>query len=304
MNGPVGVVVMAYGSPATPADVEPYYTHIRRGRPPTPEQLADLQARYDALGGTSPMAARTRAQVAAVAAALESSSPGRFRVELGQKHAAPFVEDAVDSLADAGVSSLVGVVLAPHFSATSVGEYLRRAGEAAARHGLGFRGVRHWHLEPEFVDHQARAVQRALTTLPERTKVVFTAHSLPERVLVDDPYPDELRASAEAIADRAGLAQWAGWGLAWQSAGRTPEPWRGPDVLDVIRDLAATGRAEGVLVVPQGFVADHLEVRYDLDVEAAGVAAEVGLAFARTDVVDDDPVVMGALARRVEELAP
>jgi ferrochelatase len=128
---------------------------------------------------------------------------------------------------------------------------------------------------------------------------VFTAHSLPERALQDDPYPDQLRASATAIASLAGLDPWYGWALAWQSAGRTPEPWRGPDVLDVIRDLAATGRAEGVLVCPQGFVSDHLEVLYDLDVEARRVAGEVGLAFARTASINDEAAVMAALAARV-----
>ena len=123
----------------------------------------------------------------------------------------------------------------------------------------------------------------ALAALPERTKVLFTAHSLPERALVDDPYPDQLRSVGAARWPSAvGLDRWAGWSLAWQSAGRTPEPWRGPDILEVIRDLAATGRADGVLVCPQGFVSDHLEVVYDLDIEARAVADEVGLAFART----------------------
>jgi ferrochelatase len=153
------------------------------------------------------------------------------------------------------------------------------------------------------VAFQAAAVRAALTGLPERTKVVFTAHSLPERALVDDPYADQLRRSAEATAVAAGLARWAGWGLGWQSAGRTAEPWRGPDVLEIVRDLAATGRADGILVVPQGFTSDHLEVLYDLDVEAAAVAAEVGLAFARTPVVNDDPTVMAALAERVRAAA-
>jgi ferrochelatase len=139
-------------------------------------------------------------------------------------------------------------------------------------------------------------VQDARATLPEKHKVLFTAHSLPERVLADDPYPDQLRESAEAIADRVGLLPWPDWALAWQSAGRTPEPWRGPDVLDVIRDLAATGRSDGILVVPQGFTSDHLEVLYDLDVDASRVAAEQGLAFARTRSLNDDATVMDALA--------
>ena len=156
-----------------------------------------------------------------------------------------------------------------------------------------------WSDEPAWLDFTARAVTDALAGMPEKTKVLFTAHSLPERLLVGDGYPAELAASARAIARRAGLASWAGWGIAWQSAGATREVWRGPDVLRVIDDLADTGRSEGVLVCPQGFVTDHLEVGYDLDVEARARAEARGLAFGRTRTVDDDPAVMGALADRV-----
>ena len=129
--------------------------------------------------------------------------------------------------------------------------------------------------------------------------MLFTAHSLPERVLVDDPYPDQLRESAAAVAERVGLLPWPDWALAWQSAGRTPEPWRGPDILTVIAELGATGRTDGVLVCAQGFTSDHLEVLYDLDIEATAAASAAGLAFARTRSIDDDPTVMGALADRV-----
>src|SRR5690606_33479784 len=128
-------------------------------------------------------------------------------------------------------------------------------------------------------------------------------HSLPEKALVGDPYPDQLRASAAAVAERLGLDRWAGWGLAWQSAGRTADPWRGPDILEVLRDLAATGRSDGVAVCAQGFVADHLEVLYDLDIEAREVADGLGLAFARTRSLNAEPTVMAALARRVHEVA-
>ena len=291
-----GVVVMAYGTPASPEDIEAYYTHIRRGRPPTEEQLDDLVARYRAIGGISPLAERTAAQLRAIGTQLDARAPGEYVVRLGQKHAAPFVEDGVADLAAAGVDRIVGVVLAPHYSGFSVGQYHERAAAAAAEAGLPFAGVPHWHLTEGFLAHQAASVAERLSTLPERSVVVFTAHSLPERVLEGDPYPDELRESAGAIADRVGLERWSGWSLGWQSAGRTPEPWRGPDILEIIRDLADTDAAEGILVVPQGFTADHLEVLYDLDIEAAGVAAEHGLAFARTDVVNDDPVVAGDLA--------
>ena len=164
-------------------------------------------------------------------------------------------------------------------------------------------GIESWSDEPAYLDFLARAVTDGLAALPAGTKVLFTAHSLPERVLDGDPYPEELRRSAAAVAARVGLDRWAGWSICWQSAGATPEPWRGPDVLDVLHDLAATGRATGVLVCPQGFVSDHLEVLYDLDVQAAGLAAELGLPFARTRVLNDDPSVLGALADRVLALA-
>lgn len=301
---PRGVVVMAYGTPASPADVETYYTHIRRGRPPTPEQLAELTARYDAIGGISPLAARTEAQRARLAGVLDDADPGSWRVVLGQKHAAPFIEDAVAALADEGVASMVGLVLAPHFSRASVGEYQDRLRAAAAERGIEVAAVDSWHLEPAYVAFLAGAVRDGLASLPERTKVLFTAHSLPERVLEGDPYADQLRASAAAVAAEVGLDRWAGWSLCWQSAGRTPEPWRGPDVLEVIDELAATGRADGVLVCPQGFVSDHLEVLYDLDLEARARAEAAGLAFGRTRVPNDDPTVMGALAERVRALVP
>jgi ferrochelatase len=222
---------------------------------------------------------------------------------LGQKHASPFVEDAAEALAGDGLTTIVGLVLAPHYSGASVGEYQRRLADAAAARGATAVPIERWALLPEYVTFLAGALVEARATLPAEHKVLFTAHSLPERVLVGDPYPDELRASAAAVAERCQLPRWAGWSMAWQSAGATPEPWRGPDVLEVIRELGATGRATGVCVCPQGFVSDHLEVLYDLDVEAARVAAEHGLSFARTRVLNDDPTVFGALADRVLELA-
>ena len=296
---PRGVVVMAYGTPASPEDVETYYTHIRRGRAPSAEQLADLTGRYAAIGGVSPLAERTRAQARAIAAALGAAESGWWTVALGNKHAPPFIEDAVAELAGAA-ADIVGLVLAPHFSRGSVGEYHERAAAAAGERGLAYVGIDAWHDEPAWLDAQGDRVRSALGALPAKTTVLFTAHSLPERVLADDdPYPDQLRQSAAAIAERAGLDPSHGWALAWQSAGRTPEPWRGPDVRDVIRDIAATGRAEGVLVCPQGFVSDHLEVLYDLDIDARRVTTESGLAFARTASINDDPAVMAALAERV-----
>jgi len=230
----IGVVVMAYGTPRSPDDILPYYTDIRRGRPPTDEQLADLTRRYAAIGGTSPLAARTEAQRAAIQRALDALSPGTYRVVLGLKHADPKIEVAVEQLADA--SRLVGLVLAPHFSEFSVGEYLGRLTDAAH---VDVAGIRSWATEPAFVELIATDIQRRLAAMPAGTQVLFTAHSLPQRILTSgDPYPDELRATAEAVAERAGLEPHR-WSIAWQSAGRTPEPWLGPDVLEVIDGLDA-----------------------------------------------------------------
>ncbi len=298
-----GLVVMAYGTPRSPDQVESYYTDIRRGRPPTAELLAQLQGRYEAIGGISPLAERTEAQRAALAAALDGRRPGQFDVVLGQKHASPFVEDAVQTLADRGITRAVGLVLAPHYSGFSVGQYHQRAATKGAEVGIELLPIDSWHLEPAYLDFLTAALGEARAQLPPRHKVLFTAHSLPERVLVDDPYPDQLRQSAAAIAERVGLLPWPDWAIAWQSAGRTPEPWRGPDILEVIRELGATGRTEGVAVCAQGFVSDHLEVLYDLDIEATKVAADHGLAFSRTRSLNADPTVMAALAERVLDRA-
>jgi len=295
-----GLVVMAYGTPRRPEDIEAYYTHIRRGRPPEPEQLADLTARYEAIGGISPLARLTEAQCAALERGLERHAPGEWTVVLGQKHAAPFIEDAVRDLADLGVDDAVGLVLAPHYSRTSVGEYQRRAAETAADRHLPWHAIERWHLQPAYVDFLTAAVRDAMAGMPERTTVLFTAHSLPERALEGDRYPDELAESAAEVADRLGLSSWS---QAWQSAGRTPEPWRGPDILDELRRLASEGGTDGVVVCAQGFTADHLEVLYDLDIETRAVADELGLAFARTRSLNDDDTVMDALARLVIDSA-
>jgi ferrochelatase len=273
---------MAYGTPASAEDIEEYYTHIRRGRPPTTEQLADLRSRYEAIGGLSPLRRITEAQRDRLAGALGEE----FQVELGYKHARPFIEDATSAVR----GDVIGVVLAPHYSRGSIGEYVER---------LGHRAVESWQDLPAWRSFQARAVRSALEGLPARTHVLFTAHSLPERVLEGDIYPAELLASATAIAEEAGLERQS-WSIAWQSAGRTPEPWRGPDVLEVMSEL----KADGVLVCPQGFTAEHLEVLYDLDIAARQHAERLGIAFARTAMVNDDAVVLGALADRLRSFAP
>ena len=300
-NTKTAVLLMAYGTPRSREEILPYYTDIRRGRPPTEEQLSDLTARYEAIGGLSPLAALTEAQRDALQTALNNIAPNTYHVALGLKHAAPMIEDAVQQLATEGFTKIVALVLAPHFSSFSIGQYIDRATTAAAPHGISVVGITSWATEEAFIEFLAADMSAKLATMPSTTHVLFTAHSLPQRIIdAGDPYPAELRSTAVAVAAKVGLTENTQWSIAWQSAGRTPEPWIGPDILDVIDQLATQSHpAAGVLASACGFVADHLEVLFDLDIEASHRAEQHGLAFARTECVNDNGAIMNALAHRV-----
>ncbi|MEI8159536.1 MAG: ferrochelatase [Actinomycetes bacterium] len=300
-NPKTAVLLMAYGTPRSREEILPYYTDIRRGRPPTEEQLSDLTARYEAIGGLSPLAALTEAQRDALQTALNNIAPNTYHVALGLKHAAPMIEDAVQQLALEGFTKIVALVLAPHFSSFSIGQYIDRATTAATPHGISVVGITSWATEEAFIAFLAADMSAKLATMPAATHVLFTAHSLPQRIIdAGDPYPAELRSTAVAVAAKVGLQENTQWSIAWQSAGRTPEPWIGPDILDVIDELATQATpARGVLVCACGFVADHLEVLFDLDIEALHRAQQHGLAFARTACVNDNGAIMNALAHRV-----
>lgn len=301
----ISVILMAYGTPRSREEILPYYTDIRRGRPPTDELLAELTGRYEAIGGLSPLAALTEAQRDAIQRALDDATPGRFRVSLGLKHAHPMIEEAVADVASSETEGIVALVLAPHYSTYSIGQYVGRATAAAEPHGINVVGIDSWATEPAFIDFLANDMGARLANMPANTKVLFTAHSLPQRIIDGgDPYPNELRSTAVAVAGALGLREHEQWDIAWQSAGRTPEPWIGPDILEAIDALAGSDAPPaGVLVCACGFVADHLEVLYDLDIEAKKHAEGLGFVFDRIACVNDDPAVMAALARRVIEAA-
>lgn len=301
------VVLMAYGTPRSKEEILPYYTDIRRGRPPTDEQLQDLTNRYEAIGGLSPLKQLTEDQRDALQSELDSISPHQFQVFLGLKHASPFIEETVAEVVELGYKKIVGLVLAPHYSSYSIGQYMDRVRAVAEPAGITVSGIDSWAREEAFIDFLANDMREKLASLPERTKVLFTAHSLPQRIIDGgDPYPEELRATAELVAEKVGLTRWSDWSIAWQSAGRTPEPWIGPDILEVIDSFAAQSASDepidGVLVSACGFVADHLEVLFDLDIEAAKHAESHGIAFARTACVNANLSVMAALARSVAAL--
>jgi protoporphyrin/coproporphyrin ferrochelatase len=308
---PTGVLVMAHGTPSDPTGIEPFYTSIRRGRPPTPELLAELVGRYEAIGGVSPLTERTRAQVEGLAGCLEAVAPGEYMVRYGAKHTAPSIEEGMAELVAAGVDRVVAIVLTPHQSSPGSGEYIRRAEEAAALapRPVTLVPVASWHRAPGLATLLAERTEEAMASIDAgartRTAVFFTAHSLPLRVVAEgDPYPAQVGESASDIAGLLGLdgAPGVTWGVAWQSAGRTPDPWMGPDLLAEMGRVAAEG-ATSVVVCPVGFVSDHLEILFDLDIEATDVARSAGVAFARTRSLDDDPRFLGILAGVVQNAA-
>ncbi|HYF93180.1 MAG TPA: ferrochelatase [Symbiobacteriaceae bacterium] len=302
----VGVLVMAYGSPNTREDVLPYYTDIRRGRPPTPEQLAELLRRYEAIGGISRLNEISIAQTRGVARELAASGDAvEYRVYGANRHWHPFIKDVVRQMYDDGIRKAVGIVLAPQGSRMSSGAYFERLDAALAElpaPGIEFAKVFSWHLEPPFIQAEIEQMQGALAKFPAGADptVVFTCHSLPERILTwNDPYPAHLREMGQAIAAATDITK---TDYAYQSAGRTPEPWLGPEVRAKVAELAAAGEKH-VLVAAVGFISDHLEVLYDLDIELKQEAEKLGVHFERTGMLNDHPLLCKALADVVRRYA-
>jgi ferrochelatase len=292
MSVRAAVVLMAYGSPERLADVPAYYSDIRGGRPIRPELLDDLTERYRRLGveDSNPLNAiteRTRD-------ALERELGGDIPVFTGMKHWTPRIADAAEAALAEGAETIVGLVLAPHYSRLSIAGYRSQLEEAlAGRAQLAF--VDSWHDEPGFVDVLADRV-RGTTA-----HVVFTAHSLPARILAEgDPYMDQLLETSRLVADRAAIADWS---FSFQSESPTGEPWLGPDILDHLEALHDRG-VRHVLVCPVGFVSDHLEIRWDLDTEAQEKATELGLRLERIEMPNDDPAFIQVLAGIVRRALP
>ena len=301
MTGSIGVLALSYGTPSR-GEVAAYYTRIRHGRPPTDEQFADLQRRYDAIGGTSPLAERTAAQAAGLARELERRGPARHLVAVATKYASPSIEDAVERVVESGVTDVVGLVLAPLSATMSTGSYHDRA-IAALRERAAYHAVWSWWDAPGFAELVAGRVRAACESFEGTPPLVlFTAHSLPVSVVEQgDDYPDQLAGAAKSVATAAGLATYQ---VCWQSAGRTADAWLGPDLLEVLGGLdpAAT---PSVVVCPVGFVSDHLEVLYDVDVDARALAQARGISLRRTASLNDDPALCDILADLVEgALAP
>ena len=315
MTGPIGVLVMAYGTANGPDDIERYYTDIRGGRAPSREHLDELRARYAAIDDRFPLLDITREQAAGLERALNMSGGGSFRTYLGMKHSPPFIVDAVETMRSEGIERAIGIVMAPHWSGMSVETYVDRVREAAGAGPPEFTFVRSYHDHPAFVDLLCGRVAHALALLGPaeraRAAVIFSAHSLPVRTGADGArfckrcaacegscrYRDGLQETADLVAGELGLPRVA---IAWQSAGRTADPWWGPPIEDVIVGLAAEAYP-AVVVCSAGFVADHLEILYDLDIEAKRVADEAGIRLVRTEMPNADPAFVEALAAVVRE---
>lgn len=314
---PIGVLVMAYGTAAGPDDIERYYTDIRGGRAPSPGHLQELKDRYASIGNVFPLLDTTRAQAEGLVERLnELAGPERFRAYLGMKHSPPFIPDGVEQMRAEGIERGIGIVMAPHWSGMSVETYVERVAQAVDDHGEtpAFTFVRSYHDHPAFISFLTDRVREALEAMPgevrDDTVVIFSAHSLPVRTVDDGTqrckycdcddscrYRDGLQRTADLVAERLGLERYL---IAWQSAGRTADPWWGPPVEDVIQQIAEQGD-RAVLVCSAGFVADHLEILYDLDIEAREIAEGAGLVFARTRMPNADPDYLDVLAEVVRD---
>jgi ferrochelatase len=302
----VGVLVMSYGTPESLDQVEAYYTHIRRGRPPSQEQLDDLVRRYDAIvGGFFPLRRNTDHQVQALQETLHTLAPNvNYVCYQGLKHALPFIEDGVRTMVADGIQRAIGIVLAPHYSTMSVGSYIKRAQSTAEELGIHMEFIESYHLHPKLITAISQRVVQALERFTEveseEVRVLFTAHSLPERILqIKDPYPEQLLETARAIVAQTGITNWQ---FAWQSAGQTGEPWLGPDILEELERIHQDEGTDYALICPIGFVSEHLEVLYDLDIEAQALARRLGLHLERTAMLNTEPLYMETLAEAIDSL--
>ncbi|MGZ8578148.1 MAG: ferrochelatase, partial [Actinomycetota bacterium] len=313
---PIGVLVMAYGTASGPDDIERYYADIRGGRPPSPELLAELKERYAVIGNRFPLLEITRAQAEGLERELNVAEPGRVRAYLGMKHSPPWIADALEQMRADGIERAVGIVMAPHWSGMSVAAYRDRVErDLTERGGPALTFVERFHDHLMFLELLEARVAHALGTLGpaerEGAMVVFSAHSLPVRGLEDGTvrcklceacpdgcrYEGGLRETAERVSQALGLAHWT---TAWQSAGRTADPWWGPPIEEVIPTLAEEGY-RAVVVCSAGFVADHLEILYDLDVLCRQIAEDSGMHFVRTEMPNADPAYTRMLAAVVRE---
>lgn len=295
----IGLLVMAYGTPRKIEDVEAYYTHIRRGRKPSEEDLLELRERYEAIGGISPLAKITEAQGKALQSSLnECLEDVQFKLYFGLKHIEPFIEDAVVQMKNDGINEAISIVLAPHYSTFSIKSYNGRAQEKTEQiNGPKIHSIDSWYDHPKFIQYWVEQLKKTMVEMPEEDKehsvFIFSAHSLPEKILqTGDPYPKQLQQTADLIAKGAEVNNYT---IGWQSEGNTPDPWIGPDVQELTRDLYHDKGFKVMVYCPVGFVADHLEVLYDNDIECKMVTEELGIKYYRPEMPNTHPLFIECL---------
>jgi len=296
------VLLMAYGSPNSLDEVGEYLRQVRGGRLPTSEEVERLRDRYRQVGGQTPLLKITLAQAKALEEKLRSERLDS-RVHVGMKHWHPFTEDVVEKIVSDGASSIIGLALAPHYSKLSIGGYADAVRRGLARTGrqVPFTMIESWHDQPSLIAALSRRVHEGLEKFDEPSKavVLFTAHSLPKKfVQDDDPYWRQLQETSQLVASKSGIES---WDFAFQSAGHPIDSWMGPNIKEKIAELSGKGFRE-LLVCPVGFVSDHLEILYDLDIEAKACATSLGARLERTVSLNDDPEFIDAIASRLEPL--
>lgn len=301
---PVGVLVMAYGGPDSLDELPGYLADIRAGRPTPRAVVEEITENYRAIGGRSPLLEVSRRQVDALSERLGD----KYRCYLGMRHWSPWIEEVVGGMLEDGVTHAVSLVLAPHFSALSVARYQQKIADGLDlyRGRVEVEHVPSYHDVPAVIEAFAGRLTEGLSHWPESERegvhVVFSAHSLPKRVFAaGDPYDRQCRETARLVAERAGLGV-ERWSWSYQSAGRTAEPWAGPDLGEHLEELAALG-VRDVVAVPVGFVSDHVEILFDVDVRARAIAEGVGIRLERPPALNDDPVFIEALAELVRARA-
>ena len=294
---PVGVLIMAYGGPNSLDELPGYLSDIRSGRTTTPAVLEEISNNYRMIGGKSPLTAITERQVAAVQRELDAKN---YRCYIGMRHWAPWIEEVVGQMIEDGITHAVSLVLAPHFSKLSVAKYQAKIADGLEmyRGHIEFAHIASYHDAPLYIEALANRVEDGLAQWPEEARagvhVVFSAHSLPVRILkMGDPYDEQLRETARLVAEKAGLAT-GQWSWSYQSAGRSPEPWLGPQLDEHLRALAEQG-VRDVISIPVGFVSDHVEILYDIDMLAQDEASALGMRLVRPPSLNDDPLYVQTL---------
>lgn len=303
VNYPIGVLVMAYGGPNSLEEIPGYLADIRNGRPTTPAVLDEITNNYRQIGGKSPLLEFTRAQIDAIATHFDRE---KVKFYLGMRHWAPWIEDVVGEMIDDGITHAVSMVLAPHYSSMSVAKYQKKiaAGLEMYRGDITFEHVTSYHDAPGLIDALANRVDDGLSRWDaverDEVHVVFSAHSLPVRIVREgDPYDTQLRETAALVADKAGLRA-DQWSWSYQSAGRSPEPWLGPQLEDYLPTLAEQG-IDKVVSIPVGFVCDHVEILFDIDIEAQKSIAGTGMRLERPPALNTDPIFIAQLAAIIRE---